>query len=63
MLATCHTEGCPNAEITIDLASIVVDEDGAPIEIAVVMCGVCLEPITDVVASAPYDDARPPADA
>ena len=59
MLATCHTEGCPNAEIAIDLASIVVDENGTPLEIAVVVCGVCQTIITDVVEAAPYDATGP----
>lgn len=63
MLVTCHTEGCPNAEQTIDLSSIVVDENGAPIPIAVVVCGVCQQTITDVVAVEPYDDTAPPPDA
>lgn len=36
----CHTEGCENAEIVIEIPSYD--------EVPVVVCGPCLKPITDV---------------
>lgn len=41
-IVTCHTDGCMNAEIPIDI----VTEDAEPI----VICGVCSVTITDIVA-------------
>lgn len=41
-MVTCHTEGCTNAEITLELLALADSPS--------VMCGVCAQPITDVVA-------------
>jgi hypothetical protein len=40
--ATCHTDGCPNADIPIELA---FDPTGPPL--SSVVCGVCGQVITD----------------
>jgi hypothetical protein len=40
--ATCHTDGCANADIPIELA---YDPDGPPL--SSVVCGVCGQVITD----------------
>ena len=40
--ATCHTDGCPNAEIPVMV-------DGDPATVTAVLCGVCNQPITDLV--------------
>ena len=42
---TCHTTGCSNAGIPIDL-DIVDPETGQPVD--VVVCGACGQSITDV---------------
>jgi hypothetical protein len=39
---TCHTEGCENAEISIEISSY--DEQPT------VICGPCAQPIIDIVA-------------
>jgi len=41
-IVTCHTEGCDNADIPIDI----IVEDAEPI----VICGVCSVTIIDIVA-------------
>lgn len=46
---TCHTSGCGNAEIPIDLDLTFVDEDGTTRTVDSVACGVCGQPIDDVV--------------
>lgn len=47
--ATCHTEGCGNAGVPLEVTTTMVDEaTGDTIHIGVV-CGVCNQPITDVV--------------
>lgn len=43
MYATCHTEGCTNQGIPIEV----------PADIDTLVCGVCSEPITDVTDTAP----------
>lgn len=58
MWATCHTEGCGNAEAAIDIGEMSydsTDDDGNPITVTVdtVYCGVCGNPITDVVETEP----------
>lgn len=45
---TCHTEGCGNAGVAIELARPVDDETGQPLDPWVIICGVCGQPITDV---------------
>lgn len=49
---TCHTEGCGNAEIPIELA-LTADLDGEVVAAVVVHCGVCGQEITDIA-----DDER-----
>ena len=51
--ATCHTEGCDNAGIALPNVATVVDIDGEPYPVSVVICGVCGQEITDVA-----DDER-----
>lgn len=47
--ATCHTEGCGNAEIHIEVELTYADwETGEVRRIDQVTCGVCGQPITDV---------------
>jgi hypothetical protein len=41
---TCHTEGCGNAEVAIDISRL---DDTIP-----VVCGPCGQPITDVSTAA-----------
>jgi hypothetical protein len=57
---TCHTDGCANSGITIDmqLSFDVVDIDGTTTTYTVgsVSCGICGQPITDI--EPPLD--RPP---
>lgn len=43
-LATCHTDGCGNAGMPIDVTDL-LDTDPAP---SLVMCGVCGVTIEDV---------------
>jgi hypothetical protein len=45
---TCHTEGCTNAEQTIDLNLEYEDEEGLTQTVDSVACGVCGQPITDL---------------
>jgi hypothetical protein len=47
MLATCHTPECTNAGHTIDLGTPQLD-DGTPVVVDVVLCGVCGQTIDDV---------------
>lgn len=48
-IVTCHTEGCANADIPIDLGEPPVGDDGQPIVWDSFGCGVCGQPIDDVV--------------
>jgi hypothetical protein len=48
MLATCHTSGCGNAEVPIDVGDLTYEMDGETYTSSV-QCGVCGQPITDVV--------------
>jgi hypothetical protein len=46
---TCHTEGCGNEGIGLDLDLDYVDpESGETVAISTVVCGVCGKPITDL---------------
>lgn len=60
--ATCHTPGCGNAGIPIDVDTEIETEDGGTITVGV-QCGVCGQPITDVADDHPDPDADPDADA
>jgi YgiT-type zinc finger domain-containing protein len=44
---TCHTEGCENANVAIDVTTEWTDEDGETQHVDDVVCGVCGQPITD----------------
>lgn len=49
--ATCHTEGCANAEQPIEVVCDYPDPDNpdAPLTtVGAVQCGVCGQPITDI---------------
>ena len=48
MAVTCHTEGCRNADIPIDLTLEYEDEEGLTRTVDAVACGVCGQPITDL---------------
>lgn len=59
-LVTCHTEGCPNAEIPIELATSFVDEEtGETVRVGSVTCGACGQPITDI--QEPQNEEEEPA--
>ena len=61
MIVTCHTPGCLNADVSIDLTF----SDPGTGEVIVpdaYVCGVCGQPITDVTDAAP-SDADGPQDA
>ena len=47
--ATCHTDGCGNADQAIDVELTYTDPDGATHQLDGVVCGACGQPITDVV--------------
>lgn len=52
--ATCHTDGCANADIPLDLYLSWEDDDTGQTEyVSAVMCGVCGQEITDVVPPLP----------
>jgi len=44
---TCHTPGCANEGIPIDLNLTYTDDDGQTQTVDAVACGVCGNPITD----------------
>jgi hypothetical protein len=46
---TCHTLGCLNAEIPIELQLTYTDDFGVEQVVDAVTCGVCGQPITDIV--------------
>jgi hypothetical protein len=46
--ATCHTEGCGNAEHAIAVETEFVDHEGETRTVDAVVCGVCGQPIEDV---------------
>lgn len=46
-IVTCHTPGCGNAGIDIDM-ELTIEIDGEPTVVDQVVCGVCNQPITDV---------------
>jgi hypothetical protein len=52
MRATCHTDGCGNAEQPIEVGDLTyTDEDTGQTATASVACGVCGQPITDITDS------------
>jgi hypothetical protein len=56
---TCHTDGCPNADIPITIDLTHTDPDTGAFEtVGSVICGPCGQPITDIVTEeevAPHD--------
>ena len=48
-VVTCHTDGCPNAGIPIEMQLTWDDEDGTEHRVGSVACGPCGQPITDIV--------------
>lgn len=46
--ATCHTSGCTNEGIALEVIAVVTGPDGNPIT-PNIQCGVCGQPITDAV--------------
>ena len=46
--ATCHTEGCGNEGIGLDVTTEWTDDDGATQTVSLVVCGVCGQEITDL---------------
>lgn len=52
--ATCHTDGCGNAEQPIDVGDLTyTDEETGEQRSSGVACGVCGQPITDVGSATP----------
>jgi hypothetical protein len=47
-ILTCHTDDCENAEQGIELSLTYQDDDGNPMGVDAVQCGVCGQPITDI---------------
>jgi hypothetical protein len=45
---TCHTEGCGNNDIPIEMELATRDGDGIVRQTVRVVCGVCSKPITDI---------------
>lgn len=45
---TCHTEGCGNDGIPIEMNLTTRDEAGTVQQITLVICGVCGQPIYDI---------------
>lgn len=48
---TCHTEGCGNAEIPIELELSWTDDEGVAHTTDSAFCGACGNPITDIEES------------
>lgn len=49
-VVTCHTEGCGNAGVGIDVSLTWEDENGETQTVGAVVCGACGQEITDVAA-------------
>lgn len=61
-IVTCHTEGCENAGIPLEMTLSGVDADtGDAWQVASVSCGPCGQPITDIdpPLDAPAADPAP----
>jgi len=59
-VVTCHTEGCGNAGIPLDIGVSWEDEETGETEyVSAVVCGVCSQPITDVVPPLPAGEGSP----
>lgn len=46
---TCHTADCPNEDIRIEFPHPVDEDTGQPRDPWNIVCGVCGNPITDIV--------------
>jgi hypothetical protein len=53
---TCHTDGCGNAGIGLEVDLFWTDSDGTVYPIDTVQCGVCGEPITDITEESTADE-------
>lgn len=47
-IVICHTEGCGNEGVPIELATTWTDEEGGVHDVGAVICGACGQPITDI---------------
>ena len=48
-VCTCHTEGCPNRDVPLQMQLTFVDDvTGETYAVAAVVCGPCGQPITDI---------------
>lgn len=47
-VVTCHTEGCGNSGIPIEIELTTRDEQGRVSQVSAVFCGACSQPITDI---------------
>jgi len=53
-LATCHTDGCVNNGIPLDVITSFTDPDtGETVTVGGVVCGPCGQPITDIREGTP----------
>lgn len=52
-IVVCHTSGCTNADVPIDLDLTWTDDQGQQHSIDAVVCGVCTQPITDITQGEP----------
>lgn len=53
MFATCHTDGCTNAGIPIDVGDLTWTDDNGQTHPVAVSCGVCGQAIEDVTDQPP----------
>lgn len=61
--ATCHTEDCANADMPLEVTVSFPDMDtGEETFVGSVGCGVCGQPITDVVPPLPGTEDPDPED-
>ena len=51
--ATCHTSGCENADITLDVGELTSTDERGETTTSAVQCGVCGQIISDVTDDAP----------
>jgi hypothetical protein len=50
---TCHTDGCENNGIPIEMLLTYEDDAGNTLRVDSVVCGACGQTITDIVESEP----------
>jgi hypothetical protein len=48
LVSTCHTTGCPNDGIPIELATWTDETTGETVHADEVQCGACGQPVTDI---------------